>query len=70
MSVVTILLDNASLIVSGLLAVALITTSGRANRRIDHLEGRVALLLSAFTTETTVNEAGDVVETITPKVSG
>ena len=69
MSVVTILLDHASLIVSGLLAVALITTIRRANRRIDHLEGRVALLLSAFTIETTVNEDGETVETITPKVS-
>ena len=41
----------------------------RSDRRIDHLEGRVALLLSAFTIETTVNEDGETVETITPKVS-
>jgi uncharacterized protein YoxC len=59
----------AATITLAALVVLLAINLNRSDRRIDHLEGRVALLLSAFTTETTVNEDGDVVETITPKVS-
>lgn len=49
----------------GAAVVLLLVNLNRSDRRIDHLENRLALLSSAFTFETTVNEDGAAVETVT-----